>query len=150
MKLTIAMLLLLGTNVLARDDKPLISPYFDRIDDGPAFFVECRNTSSHRISSGADIWAWASPIRIDGAAVPESEGRSVPGLTIEVEPGGMWRGIIALRQSYRAFFPAVKFGALIRSARAVQLNQGRHTISVQCAGVWSQEFEFYWDSETPP
>jgi hypothetical protein len=82
MKLTIAMLLLLlGANLFARDDKPRVSAYFDRIDDGPAFFVECRNTSSNRISSGADVWAWASPIRIDGAALPESEGRSHPGLT---------------------------------------------------------------------
>jgi hypothetical protein len=31
---------------MAQDSsKPRIAPFFDRIDDGPAFFVDCRNTT---------------------------------------------------------------------------------------------------------
>lgn len=150
MKLTVATLLLLfSTNPLARDSqKPRISAFFDRIDDGPAFFVECRNTSGEPVSSGAGVWT--SSLRLDGTTVPDDELRTGPGLTTDVKPGQLWRGIVALRQSYRGFFPAVKFGALVRSARVLPLSQGRHSIAVQCAGVWSDEFEFYWESETQP
>jgi hypothetical protein len=151
MKLIIAaLLLLLGANVMAQDsDKPRISPFFDRIDDGPAFFVECRNTGGEHVSSGADVWA--SALRIDGTTVPEESGvRIVPGLTTDVGPGQLWRGIIALRQSSHSFFPAVKFGALLRSARVIPLSQGRHAIAVECTGVWSDDFEFYWESDTQP
>jgi hypothetical protein len=149
MKLTIATLLLLfATNLQARDsNKPRISAFFDRIDDGPAFFVECRNASGEHVSSGADVWA--SSLRLDGTTVPD-EFHMGPGLTTDVEPGQLWRGIVALRQSSRSFFPAVKFGALVRSARVLPLSQGRHTIAVQCAGVWSEDFVFYWESETQP
>jgi hypothetical protein len=149
MKLTIATLLLLfGTNLVARDPHgPRISAFFDRIDDGPAFFVQCRNAGGENVSSGADVWV--SSLRIDGTIVPD-EAHMGPGLTTDVKPGELWRGIIALRQSYRSFFPAVKFGALVRSARVLPLGQGRHTIAVECAGVWSDDFEFYWETETQP
>jgi hypothetical protein len=150
MKPAIATLMLLfGATLMAQDSrKPRLSAFFDRIDDGPAFFVECRNTRGEHVSSGADVWA--SSIRLDGTTVPDSENRMGPGLTTDVGPGQLWRGIVALRQSYRSFFPAVKFGALVRSARVLPLSQGRHTIAVECAGVWSEEFEFYWESETQP
>ena len=149
MKLTIATLLLLfSTNLVALDSqKPRISAFFDRIDDGPAFFLECRNTSGESVSSGADVWVGS--LRLDGTTVPD-EPHTGPGLTTDVKPGQLWRGIVALRQSYRPFFPAVKFGALARSARVLPLSQGRHTIAVQCAGIWSEDFEFYWESETQP
>jgi hypothetical protein len=151
MKLTIATsLLLIGANVMAQDSyKPRISPFFDRIDGGPSFFVECRNTGVEQVSSGADVWA--SWLRIDGTVVPEESGvRIGPGLTTDIGPGQLWRGIIALRQSYHSFAAAAKFGALARSSRVIPLSQGRHTIAVQCAGVWSDDFEFYWESETHP
>jgi hypothetical protein len=150
MKLTMATLvLLLGANVVAQvSDKPRISPFFDRIDEGPAFFVECRNTGGEHISSGANVWA--SSLRIDGTTVPESGLQLGPGLTTDVGPGQLWRGIVALRQSYNPLFPAVKFGALVRIARVVPLSQGRHKIAVECTGMWSDDFEFYWETETNP
>jgi hypothetical protein len=147
MKLAAAtLLLLLASTLFAQDsNKPRISAFFDRIDEGPAFFVECRNTSSEDISSGASIWA--SSLRIDGAIVPEEDYRG-PGLTTNVKADQWWRGIIALRQSYYSGFPAPKFGALVRSARVLALSQGKHTIAIECAGVWSEEFAFYWESDT--
>jgi hypothetical protein len=141
----------LGANVMAQDsDKPRITPYFDRIDDGPAFFVECRNTGGEPVSSGADVWPDASSVRIDGATVPDDGVRIGPGLTTAVAPGQLWRGIIALRQSSNSFGPAVRWGALVRSSRVIPLGQGRHTIAVECAGVWSDDFKFYWESDTQP
>jgi hypothetical protein len=146
MKLTIATLLMLfSANLVAQDSqKPQISAFFDRVDNGPAFFVGCRNTSDKPVSSGAGVWA--SSLRLDGTTVPD-EPHMGPGLTTEVKPGQLWRGIVALRQSYSPFFPAVKFGALVRIARVVPLSQGQHTIAVQCAGIWSEDFEFYWESD---
>ena len=143
-----SLLLLFSANIVARDSsKPTIHPFFDRIDDGPAFFVECRNTTGQTFTSAAHLWA--SGLRIDGRIVPEvaHEGS---GLTTEVPPGKLWRGIIALRQTYRPFFPAPKFDALVRTARTLSLSEGKHSIAVQCGGSWSGEFPFYWETETHP
>jgi hypothetical protein len=60
----------------------------------------------------------------------------------------MWSGIVALAQRAETYSPPVKFGALVRWGRVdVVLADGRHTIAVQCGGVWSDDFQFYWDSE---
>jgi hypothetical protein len=36
--------------------KPHIAPFFDRIDDGPAFFVDCLNTGNDKVSSTSSEW----------------------------------------------------------------------------------------------
>jgi hypothetical protein len=142
---TVSLLLLLSINAVAQDSsKPRISPFFDRIDDGPAFFVECRNTTGETVSSGHVMWA--SSVRIDGKLLPAL--RELPGLRTDVLPGEVWRGIIALRQSKRPFLPAPKFGALQRAVRTASLSEGKHSIAVQCGGEWSEEFSFYWETET--
>jgi hypothetical protein len=128
--------------------KPTIAPFFDRIDDGPAFFVVCRNTTDQEISS--EVSVWMRSLRLDGTIVSDNSNEFGPGLNTQVAPGESWRGIIALRQSTQSFFPAVKFGALKRYTRVLPLSQGRHTIAIQCAGVWSADFEFYWESGTHP
>jgi len=109
--------------------------------------VECPNTSGKVLSSSAI--AWGNSLRLDGAIVPNDLNMG-PGLTTDVQPGQLWHGIIALRQSQRPFFPSPKFGALVRSARVVPLKEGKHTLAVQCLGVWSDDFVFYWETETHP
>src|SRR5262249_44898716 len=146
MKSIAVMFVLLSASLSAQQpSKPKISPFFDRIDDGPAFFIECRNTSGQTLSSGAKTWTEA--LRIDGAVVPEPQWERVPGLTTDVANGEIWRGILALRQSSNSFGPAVKFGALVRSARVLPIRDGKHTIAVQCGGAWSDEFTFYWEGD---
>jgi hypothetical protein len=126
---------------------PTISPYFDRIDDGPAFFVICRNNTTNNVSSVSTMWPSSDEnIRLDGKPLPPL-GRLAPGLSTEIEPEKEWRGIIVLRQSEQRYYPAAKYGAFIRSARVQSLSEGRHTIAVRCAGTWSDEFSFYWDGE---
>jgi hypothetical protein len=142
---TISLLLLLSINAVAQDSsKPRISPFFDRIDDGPAFFVECRNTTGETVSAAHVMWA--NSVRIDGKLLPAL--RELPGLRPDVPPGEVWRGIIALRQSQRPFLPAPKFGALQRTVRTASLSEGKHRIAVQCGREWSEEFSFYWETET--
>jgi hypothetical protein len=140
------MLFLLGGCLLAQGpSKPQISPFFDRLDDGPAFFVECRNTSGQTLSSGTTLQA----IRIDGATVSEPRfSRALQGLTMDVAPGETWRGILPLRQSNGSFSPAVKFGALSRDARVLPIREGKHTIAVQRGGAWSDDFTFYWEADS--
>ena len=129
------------------DDKPTVSPYFGFVDGGPAFFISCRNNTTTPLNSG--LSSWRSGIRVDGGVVPEPRGEIGPGLTTEVGPGGSWYGILSLPQETRGYFPPVKFGALVRWGRLFPLKNGRHTIAVQCGSVWSDDLEFYWDSERP-
>jgi len=142
-----AMFFLLGGSLFAQQlSKPQISPFFDRLDDGPAFFVECRNTSGRTLSSGAITFR--DGLRIDGTVVPKPRWEPMPGLRTDVPPGETWRGILALPQSDRPFTPAVKFGALLREARVLPIREGKHTVAVRCGGVWSDEFTFYWEGDT--
>jgi hypothetical protein len=144
------LLLLVFTHAYAENQsKPRIVPFFDRIDDGPAFFVDCRNTSGTKVSSAASIWPnWGTrTLRMDGSLIIDTGNSLGPGLTTDIEPGQSWRGIIVLRQTEGRYFPAVKFGALRRITRVQPLTAGRHTIAVQCDGIWSDDFEFYWDDE---
>jgi hypothetical protein len=128
--------------------KPTIAPYFDRIDDGPGFFVECVNTKNVTISSDSSFWPEINEsIRLDGRFLEPSGNLFGPGLTMQVGPGQQWRGIIVLRQSAQSYFPAVKFGALRRIAGLRHLAEGRHTIAVKCGEAWSDELVFYWDGE---
>src|SRR5215472_17747283 len=115
MRAIAAMLFLLGGCLFAQEpSKPQVSAFFDRIDDGPAIFVECLNTSGETLSSGAK--RWTNALRIDGAVVPEPDSSIAAGPTRKVAAGETWRGILALRQSDHSYFPAVKFGAMVRTA----------------------------------
>jgi hypothetical protein len=93
--------------------KPRIAPYFDRIDDGPAFFVECMNTGDGAVSSASSVWPLGTgSIRIDGTLI--DFGNMIgPGLSTDVEPGKSWRGIVVFRQSATQYFPCNlwRFGA---------------------------------------
>ena len=128
--------------------KPQIAAFFSRIDDGPAFFVECRNGGGAKLSSSAGLWAGmgAGSLRVDGVLLPQQASMG-PGLSTDVEPGQPWRGIIVLRQSETSYFPAVKFGALKRITQIYPIQEGRHVIAVQCEGIWSDDFAFYWENE---
>ena len=142
-----AMLFLLVGCLFAQEpSKPQIFAFFDRIDDGPAIFVECLNTSGETLSSGDK--RWTNALRIDGAVVPEPDASMAAGPTRKVAAGETWRGILALRQSDHSYFPAVKFGAMVRTARVLTITEGKHTLAVQCGEVWSAEFTFFWDGET--
>jgi hypothetical protein len=146
MRFLTTLLLLALSHLQAQSiSKPSIAPFFDRIDEGPAFFVECLNTGRAKVSSASSRWPLGTgSIRVDETLI--DFGNFIgPGLSTDVEPGQSWRGIIVLRQSQMNFFPAVNFGALIRTALLHPLAAGEHSISVQCQGVWSDEFSFYWE-----
>lgn len=148
MRFLTALLLLALSHLDAQSiSKPHIAPYFDRIDDGPAFFVECLNTGDGALSSASAVWPLGTGgIRIDGALIDFGNVLG-PGLSTYVGPGKSWRGIVVLRQSATQYFPAVNFGALVRSTLVHPLASGKHSISVQCQGTWSDDFDFYWEQE---
>jgi hypothetical protein len=126
---------------------PTVTPFFmsREVEGGPAFMVECRNTTRSGISSGSDTWALTrSAIRIDGIALDE-QARIGSELAMDIPPGGTWRGIIELRQAVPRSSYVTAWGANVRMTTVVPLSAGRHTISVRCAGVWSADLSFYWE-----
>jgi len=129
--------------------KPAVTPMFMSrgVDGGPAFFIECRNTTNAPVSSGSPAWARSrSAVRLDGTVLEESSGGLIgPGLTTDIQPGAMWRGIIELPQSEFGQSSAVALGANVRAPLIVPLNTGRHTIAVRCSDVWSDDVAFYWE-----
>lgn len=127
------------------DDHPRVQPFFSTVTGGPAFFVECTNTTGTTFPSGARTWA--SEIRVDGKALPNDNGTIGGGLTTSIAAGGDWRGIIVLRGSPGDYFPSVKFGAHARITRVVRLAPGRHAFAVKCGDAWSADTPFYWESE---
>ena len=125
--------------------KPTVVPMFMASADnrGPAFFIECINTTDRMISSGSDVWVLTnSAIRLDGQILNDEGGRVGPGLTTEVRPGATWRGIVELEQSRRDSSFGVAFGALVRAPLLVPMIAGRHTIAVRCNGTWSEDVPF--------
>ena len=126
---------------------PTLEPMFMSLDGGPAFFVECRNTTNLAVSSGSQVWVLTrSAVRIDGAVLDEPPGGRIgPGLTTDIQPGGTWRGIIELRQSTGGTSGQVALGAHTRMPILVPLNAGLHTIAVRCSGVWSGDVAFWWE-----
>jgi len=126
---------------------PTVTPFFmsREVEGGPAFLVECRNTTSAGISSASDTWALTrSAIRIDRTVLDE-QSEIGGGLSMDIPPGGTWRGIIELRQAVPRTSYATALGANVRMPTVVPLSAGRHTISVRCAGVWSADLSFYWE-----
>jgi hypothetical protein len=126
--------------------RPTITPMFVASSGqrGPAFFIECVNDTDRTVSSGSELWVLTKrAIRIDGNVLNEEGGRIGPGLTMDVRPGGTWRGIIELWQSDTGSSLPVAFGALVRAPFRIPLNSGRHTIAVQCADSWSDELTFF-------
>ena len=80
---------------------PVVTPFFlsRHVEGGPAFMIECRNTTGAPVSTGAMHWALdRDDFRIDGTVL-EPQARMGPGLMSQVPPGGTWRGIIELRQA---------------------------------------------------
>jgi hypothetical protein len=66
-QLTVALVLPLSYLQAQSISKPHIAPFFDRIDDGPAFFVECLNTADSKVSSASSVWPWENEsVRVDG------------------------------------------------------------------------------------
>jgi hypothetical protein len=126
---------------------PLVTPFFlsRNVEEGPAFMIECRNTTGAPVSSGSSHWALdEDDFRIDGTVL-EPRGRIGPGLMSGIPPGGTWRGIVELRQAEPQTGYAVSLGANTRGALVVPLTAGRHTIAVRCGDTWSEDVAFYWD-----
>ena len=152
MNFSVILLLILGAPVQTHQPtpaKPIVEPLFlsRGVDIAPAFLVECRNTTNEAVSSGSSRWPHTeSAIRVDGSVLLEPPGGRIgQGLTMDIQPGAMWRGIIELWQSPSGRGWAVALGVHTRMFINVPLSAGRHTISVRCGDVWSDDVAFYWE-----
>jgi hypothetical protein len=139
--------LVLGSGQPPTPAPPRIVPWFlsRNVEEGPAFLIECRNTTAAPIDSGSMFWALdQDDFRIDGIGL-EPRGRMGPGLVSEIPAGASWRGIVELRQAEPQNGYAVALGANTRSTLVVPLDAGPHTIAVRCGDVWSDDVVFYWE-----
>ncbi len=135
-----------GEQVQSPSNKPTLAPMFisDEPGRGPAFLVECTNTTGQTQSSGSDLWSLTrNAIRLDGQNLRDEGGRIGPGLTMPVQPGETWRGIIELWQVRHDVSRAVVFGAMVRAPLLLPLSAGHHTIAVRCGQQWSDEVVFF-------
>jgi hypothetical protein len=113
------------------------------VEEGPAFLVECRNMTGAPIASGSRFWPHhEDAIRIDHVG---RRGRVSPGRTVDIPPGGTWRGIIELRRAEPPTGFAVELGADVRAQFVVPLTAGVHRIAVRCGDTWLDELPFYWE-----
>lgn len=111
---------------------------------GPAFLIDCVNTTGRTTSSGSDVWPLTlSAIRLDGRVLVDEGGRMGPGLSTPVKSGDTWRGIVELWQAPQGVSRAVAFGAMVRAPFLLPIDAGRHTIAVRCAGEWSDDVAFF-------
>jgi hypothetical protein len=140
--------LVLATSLAAAAaSPPIVTPWFlsRHVEDGPAFLIECRNTTGAVINSGSAFWALdEDDFRIDGKRRPP-QSRMGPGLVSPIPPGGTWRGILELRQVKPRTSYAVALDAHTRKALLAPLTPGRHTIAVRCGDTWSADVPFYWE-----
>jgi hypothetical protein len=129
------------------DSTPIVTPWFlsRNVEEGPAFLIECQNTTGAAIDSGSRYWALdQDDFRIDGTQL-EPRGRMGPGLVSPIPVGAIWRGIMELRQAEPRTGYAVALGANTRGALVVPLTPGRHTIAARCGDEWSVDVPFYWE-----
>src|SRR5437868_579429 len=148
MKLVAICFLVLG--LVAQNNRgvpatPTVAPLFMSrgVDPAATFFIECLNTTNRPVSSGSTTWPLTrSAVRVDGSVLDEPPGGRIGvGLTMDIQPGEMWRGIIELRQSPGTSW-AVALGAHVRMPIIVPLNKGRHTVAVTCGAIWSDDVPF--------
>ena len=141
-----AVLWLVGTTA-GLAPKPRVTPFFSTLEGGPAFMVECRNTTGRPIMSNAPFWEMA--YRVDGKS-PKPRGQIGPGLGVPIQAGEPWRGILSLRQVEPDEYPATALGANVRATELEPIRAGLHTITIRCGGTWSEETPFYWELRGTP
>ena len=120
----------------AQTSKPTIAALFSNDSNGPAFWVECRNSSGHEVSVAGD---WVHAYRIDGIE-PSRSGFAWTAGPEQVAPGNVWRGAFA--------FAGVRTNLSGTDATHIvstPLAAGRHTLAVECMGVWSEDLPFVWN-----
>lgn len=127
MSLMTLLVAMLSQGVTQAGTSPLVTPLVVTAipGAGPSFFVECTNTTDHVVPSGDLSWPLRlDALRLDGVSLREVGGAVGPGLTMDVRPGGVWRGIIELRQTQGGGSPTVAFGALVRAPFLVPVVEG--------------------------
>ena len=109
----------------AQTSKPTIAALFSNESNGPAFWIECRNSSGHEISVAGD---WVHSYHIDGIE-PLGGGFAWSAGPGQVAPGNVWRGAFA--------FAGVRTNLSGTDATHIistPLTAGQHTLAV---GRWT-------------
>jgi hypothetical protein len=139
-------LLPLATLHAQNEEKPHLVPLFSNVEIGPAFVLECTNTSSVAVRAG-DLLGQLG-YRVDGVE-PKTIGGFAGVFHSEpfLQPTQTWRWMVALQQDNHGTTTS-GFAARFQLLWTFPLTSGHHALSIRCLGNWSDEVEFYWDSTT--
>jgi hypothetical protein len=120
-------------------------PLFSHREDGPAFILECTNSSSVAVDAMEEFAHEA--IRLDGKLYEHEDVvlGSLMGRTV-FDPQSSWRKVFPLSQTNQSK-GTTTLGAEFRGGWFMPIAAGRHTLAVRCAGAWSNEVAFYWDDQ---
>jgi hypothetical protein len=129
------------------ESTPRAVPLFSNVEQGPAFMLECLNTSGSAIPATELIQEIALKVDEQPYERTGGIGGSFLGGMPVFESGERWRVMIGLRQKPTGT-KSPDFGAALRSPWNLVLIAGTHTIAFRCLGNWSKEIEFYWESAT--
>lgn len=131
--------------------RPGLIPAFTPRESGPAFVVECRNTSTSAVP-----WPTIRKIRLDGSDLELVGGIAhsrvgTPEERFEVDPGATHRLLFVLSDgtARTTSSPGQGLGARVRQGWTVFLKPGSHRLAVECLGSWSEEVTFTWSPDTP-
>ena len=148
--LALTLSLLFAPAAIAQNaDTPRAIPLYSNVEQGPAFMLECVNSTGGTLSAIQVIAETA--LRVDGALIERTGGiaGSFIGGVPTFTPGQQWTMMVGLRQRDVGTTSAA-FGAVLRSPWHLPLADGPHTIAFRCAGAWSDTIDFVWESTTLP
>jgi hypothetical protein len=101
----------------------------------PLFQVECRNETSQPVERVGAL----SALRFDGGILePGFVGSFLGGPPAQVPSRSTWTETVSV-----APIGSKTSGVGVRAFQ-VSLQPGRHSVAFRCAGLWSEEVQFYW------
>lgn len=116
--------------------KPTIAALFSNDSSGPAFWIECSNSSGQSMRR---VGRWVQSYRLDGVEPPPS-GSGGSGGPETIAPGDVWHGAFLFSNT-----KTKSEGADAAHTVSAVVTRGRHTIAVQCMGAWSDDISFFWN-----
>ena len=136
---------LIVTGTMTHAQSTTLAPFFSVLEDGPTFVLQCVNTSKTPIVGDVG----PDGLRVDGKVLMREGGiiASFIGGTPTFRPGDTWRVIVPLSQGNTGRGRSSGAGVNYRAGWTLPLQSGRHTVAMRCAGNWTNEIDFCWDSQ---
>jgi hypothetical protein len=133
--------ILIWAHVEAQAPTPHAAALFSNTEQGPAFLLQCVNTSAVPIPATDFNLA----LKVDGKEIERGRGGSFAGGVPVFRPGQNWSVMLWLTSNATH---SSSTSANLAMAWGLPLATGRHTMAFRCVSDWSEEIEFYWENTT--